>query len=244
MTQNHFIIAGAQRSGTTYLYRILDDHPDICMAKPMRPEPKYFLQNFDTLNYDEYISRFFKHCRSGQIFGEKSTSYYENEICAKNISVFLNESKVIFLLRDPVERALSNYFFTLEHGLETRTLEEVFLEKKPVPTIERSTISVDPFDYIGRGRYVDAIMVYQQYFSHENIGVFFFEELISSPEALRALYAFLDVDRTYRSKFFGQVFNAAPKVSRIEHSVYDKLSEIYKKPNQALSQLLARKLPW
>ena len=39
----HFFIAGAQRSGTTYLYRLLDEHPEIEMAKPERPEPKFFL---------------------------------------------------------------------------------------------------------------------------------------------------------------------------------------------------------
>jgi hypothetical protein len=37
-----FIIAGAQRSGTTFLYNLCDDHPDIYMAKPCFPEPKFF----------------------------------------------------------------------------------------------------------------------------------------------------------------------------------------------------------
>jgi hypothetical protein len=39
----HFVIPGAQRSGTTLLWRLLDQHPEIQMARPLRPEPKYFL---------------------------------------------------------------------------------------------------------------------------------------------------------------------------------------------------------
>ena len=45
---DHFVIVGAQRSGTTYLYGLLDEHPEIEMAKPVRPEPKFFL------DYDRY----------------------------------------------------------------------------------------------------------------------------------------------------------------------------------------------
>ena len=40
---DHFVIVGAQRSGTTYLYGLLDEHPEIEMARPVRPEPKFFL---------------------------------------------------------------------------------------------------------------------------------------------------------------------------------------------------------
>jgi len=38
-----FLIAGAPRSGTTWLYHLLDRHPEVYMAKPVRPEPKFFL---------------------------------------------------------------------------------------------------------------------------------------------------------------------------------------------------------
>jgi len=40
--KEHFFVVGAQRSGTTYLYNVLDEHPQIFMAKPVRPEPKFF----------------------------------------------------------------------------------------------------------------------------------------------------------------------------------------------------------
>ena len=42
---NHFFIVGAQRCGTTYLYNLLDEHPEIEMAKPVKPEPKFFMKD-------------------------------------------------------------------------------------------------------------------------------------------------------------------------------------------------------
>lgn len=244
MKRHHFVIVGAQRSGTTYLHRLLDDHPEICMAQPVRPEPKYFLKPRELLEYQEYISTFFQQCARDQMLGEKSTSYYENRHCAENISIFLPGCKIIFLLRNPVERALSNYFFTLEHGLESRTLEETFIHQEQAPTYDASAISVDPFDYVGRGRYFEAIEMYQDHFDREKVGVFFFEELIADPEALKQLYAFIGVDHTFQSKYFGQVFNASMKNPAINPSVYKSLEAKFMQPNKKLAALLERRLPW
>ena len=40
---NNLFIVGAQRSGSTYLYNLLDGHPEVSMIRPARPEPKFFL---------------------------------------------------------------------------------------------------------------------------------------------------------------------------------------------------------
>ena len=125
----HFFIVGAQRSGTTYLYEMLKQHPKINMAQPVKPEPKYFMEhNQDNLNYHNYIDSFFSSRMQGQILGEKSTSYYEYESSARLISSTVPKAKIIFLLRNPIYRALSNYYFSVENGLETRKLTDVFCE--------------------------------------------------------------------------------------------------------------------
>ena len=65
----HFFIIGAQRSGTTYLYHLLDEHPEICMARPLRPEPKFFLKNelyargleyYETCYFPDSLFRFLR----------------------------------------------------------------------------------------------------------------------------------------------------------------------------------------
>ena len=53
-------IVGAQRSGTSYLYKILDSHPSVELAKPIRPEPKFFLKKkLCILGKEYYLSRYF-----------------------------------------------------------------------------------------------------------------------------------------------------------------------------------------
>ena len=79
----HFFIAGAQRSGTSYLYHILAEHPEIEMAKPLRPEPKFF--HVDALferGLDYYRHHFFEGKAGAWLRGEKSTSYMESEKAA------------------------------------------------------------------------------------------------------------------------------------------------------------------
>ena len=118
------------------------------------------------LNLEYYNKNYFQHLVSSQkICIEKSTSYYENESSAKLISELLPNTKIIFLLRNPAERALSNYFFSLNHGLERRTLEEVFIHEHTPPILKKTITSVNPFDYLKRGVYLPYIEMYSKYFS-------------------------------------------------------------------------------
>jgi hypothetical protein len=72
---DHFVIIGAQRCGTTFLSHLLDEHPDVEMAKPFRPEPKFFLDEEQfARGLDYYDRRFFTEDRT-RVRGEKSTSY-------------------------------------------------------------------------------------------------------------------------------------------------------------------------
>jgi hypothetical protein len=117
MNKNQFFIVGAQRSGTTYLYNILDEHPEICMAQPVKPEPKYFLnKKLLDINIDEYYKMYYYENKKIKIYGEKSTSYYENEEVAKSIALTFPLTKIIFILANPVDRAISNYKFSVQNG--------------------------------------------------------------------------------------------------------------------------------
>src|SRR6266550_685043 len=101
-----FIIAGAPRSGTTWLYELLDRHPDVHMAKPLKPEPKFFLRDDEYAKGLEYYStKWFEGVEPSKIAGEKSTDYLESSAAAARIAKNLSDVKLIFLLREPVSRA-------------------------------------------------------------------------------------------------------------------------------------------
>src|SRR5438270_315540 len=96
-----FIIAGAPRSATTWLYVLADKHPEIAMAKPMRPEPKFFL--VDSLyqrGLDHYGANWFDGLQKNRILGEKSAKYLESPLVAQRIYQTLPQVKLIDALRD------------------------------------------------------------------------------------------------------------------------------------------------
>lgn len=195
MSFSIFIIIGAQRSGTTSLCKVLDKHPEITLAKPLKPEPKFFLNKFEfDKGKSHYINKYYPAITErNKYLGEKSTSYYENSFVAQRIYSYFPEAKIIVLLRNPVDRALSNYFFSKSNGLEKRTLSEVFIQNHP-PPINNQKVSVSPFDYIKRSSYSALLDPYFKLFRH-NIKVVIFEEMIRNKSVIQDLFVFLGLDQ-------------------------------------------------
>ena len=146
----HFFIAGAQRCGTTYLYTLLDEHPEIEMAKPFKPEPKFFLKDsLFSKGLSYYESHFFGSKPSAWLQGEKSTTYIESETAAKHIVHAFPDAKILIVLRNPIERAISNYWFSVNNGIETAPIEEAFInEEQRRLNYDHSRFSTSPFVYL------------------------------------------------------------------------------------------------
>jgi len=176
MKTNLFIIGG-QRCGTTWLCNQLDLCPSVNLLKPVAPETKYFLN--DEVSHKEYMNLFDN--SSGNILLEKATTYIERPDAALKIKSLYPDAKIIICLRNPVERALSNYFFSHNNGLETRTLEEVFLKNTPAPEVDLSKFSTNPFDYLQRGLYSEYISEYLKIFPKKQIMVTFMEDFTKFP---------------------------------------------------------------
>jgi hypothetical protein len=210
MEFKHFFIAGAQRSGTTYLYHLCAEHPQIEMAQPVKPEPKFFM--IDALyerGLEYYKSAFFKGKPKVLIQGEKSTSYIEVEKAAQRIARHFPEGKIIFILRNPVERAISNYWFSVKNGFEKLSIEEAFLkEENRRQSYDTSKVSVSPYAYLWRGRYIEFLEMYERYFPAEQIYVILHEQIINSEQYLRDFYAYLGVNPTFVPTSLHTIINA------------------------------------
>lgn len=231
MNENtYFFIIGAQRSGSTLLYNILDKCDSISMAKPAKPEPKYFIKHENTTE-SHYLDLLHSERSNETIFGEKSTSYYEYPELAESMRNFARNVKIIFIMRDPVERALSNYFFSKMHGLEKRTLTETFVDCIPPPVIEKD-ISVDPFDYLKRGEYHQLISPFASIFDQENILYLQFEKILSKKSELDIISSFLNIKALEFDA--SKIINASERRIDIDHRVYDKLISYYTVKNQLL----------
>jgi hypothetical protein len=232
MLIEYFFIAGAQRSGTSYLYCLLAEHPEIEMAKPIRPEPKFFL--IDALferGLEYYKNHFFEGKEGAWRRGEKSVSYMESEKVAERIARYFPEAKLLFLLRDPVERAISNYWFSVNNGLETMSMSEAFLhEEERWLDYDHQHVSASPYAYLRRGRYIDYISTYEHYFPPENIKVILLEQLVKSINIVTDLYAFLGVAPDFMPATYDQIINRGDKPSYIlplnlEYYIIDYFAE-------------------
>jgi Sulfotransferase family len=101
-----FIIGGAPRSGTTWLYDALDRHPAVYMAKPVKPEPKFFLvDDLYAKGLPHYSATWFADVPAGRVAGEKSTDYLESTAAAERIARDLPQVRLVFILREPIDRA-------------------------------------------------------------------------------------------------------------------------------------------
>lgn len=204
-------IVGAQRSGTTYLYRALDAHPEIVMAKPMRPEPKFFLDEALAARGVEYYDRTcFPGAMTEPVRGEKSTSYIESPAAAERIARTFPGALVIVALRNPIDRAISNYWFTVNNGLETRPLAEALRPDSARRAVyDSDRFSVSPFSYLQRGHYVEYLTVYERHFSRDQIIILLFEVFTTDIAVIQSLYRRVGVSAAFVPDALDQPVNAS-----------------------------------
>lgn len=241
-SENFFFIVGAQRSGTTYLYHLLDEHPEIEMARPVKPEPKFFLHDeLFALGVDYYQNTFFGKKDGAKVYGEKSTSYIETEAAARRIASTFPQAKILFLLREPIQRAISNYWFSVNNGLETGPMEQAFLQEEARRDhYDTQKTSVSPFAYLKRGRYMDYIELYEHYFSRPQIRIILFEQLVASDQALRDLYTFLKVSPDFTPSRLHEKINASHKEAApaLSKDTLKVLQDYFSLPNTRLAAYL------
>jgi hypothetical protein len=244
--RRHFLVIGAQRCGTTYLHELLADHPEIAMARPVRPEPKVFLSE-EVLDrgVEWYDQTWFPHAGTAGLLGEKSTSYLESPDAVARVSAVLGRPQIVVQLRDPVERAVSNWGFTRSHGMEDRPVAEALARnlEGPLPWDPELT-SVSPYAYLERGRYADYLAPWQHAFPGL-VRVQFLEDLVERPDLVGELYEWLGVDPGVRPDSLGQQVNQAERPEdSLDAQLVDRLRDYFHDSDRALAGLLGRELPW
>jgi hypothetical protein len=182
-----FIIGGAPRSGTTLLCHLLERHPDIYIIKPYIPEPKVFLlPNSDGVG--EYLRRYdqaFAEAGNRRALGEKTSYYLEYEYAPERIAQTLGTVRMLFIVREPVQRAYSNYLWSRKNGLEILSFEEaVRLEGTRPSPFGADRDYVRPFNYLSRGDYATFAERYYERFGRDLIRFVLYEDLERRPAAI------------------------------------------------------------
>lgn len=156
-----FMLIGAQKAGTTSLAAQLAAHPQICFCK--EKEPGFFHKTEDWAGkLDEYHSLY--HPMPGQLCGEASTYYTfypEFRETHKRLYDYNPALKLIYVMRQPVERVISHYTHNRVREIDTRSPEEAVLSDSA---------------YLNRSRYGVQLRPYLELFGPENILLLIFEE--------------------------------------------------------------------
>ena len=242
----HLLVVGAQRCGTTAVHTMLDRHPEITMARPARPEPKVFCDpEASARGAAWYRSTYFGHASAGQLLGDKSTSYLEDPEAPGRAAAVLGRVQVLVVLRDPLQRAVSNWRFSTAHGLEDRPLEVALREDLQGPRAwDRAATSVSPFAYLERGRYADYLRPWTTTFP-DTVHVTFLPELVADETAVTALWRALGVSPTSGPPRLELAVNRSegPR-PRLTEELVVKVRAYFGSSDRELASLLGRSLPW
>jgi hypothetical protein len=244
----HFLVIGAQRCGTTWLHHQLEGHPQIAMARPTRPEPKVFLDDLaPDQGLDWYVDTWFAHATSGQVLGEKSTSYVDRPDAIQRVRALLGDVPLVVQLRDPVARALSHWRFSHENGLEQRSLTEALAAnlEGPLPW-DPSATSVSPYAYLERGRYAESLRPWVDAFG-DLLHVQVLEELLARPELFAETLAHVGVDPARTPEVDLAPVNRShgdDDAEALDPAIAAAVRQSFTESDRELAALLGRSLPW
>ena len=208
MVLPNFLIIGAAKSGTSSIFDYLVQHPLI--FGPTKKEPCYFAfkdsrPNFQgpgdeilnesvVTNYSDYLSLFDGVTRETAI-GEASVVYLHSKEAPHRIRELIPEVKLIAILRNPVDRAISSFSHLKRDGFETSPSLDDALVLEPV---RKANNWQHLWLYSEMGFYAGALEGYYALFPAENIAVFTYDQLKTDPLGLiRNMYAFLGVDESF-----------------------------------------------
>lgn len=214
----NFIIAGTAAAGTSFLTAILLQHKEVYLPKNMRPEPHFF---YFSEKYKKgigwYEEKWFSESRGQKAVGERSSSYFYHKDSAIRIAEHLPGVKLIFVLRNPIERAWANYRYTVLNGLDDLSFSEALRkETDRIKNAQGIWSEVQPHDYTGRSMYGEHLEHYLKYFSWDQILIVQSEKLSSETELqLNRVTDFLEVsslDNFVRPPVFTALNVKCPKI--------------------------------
>lgn len=212
------------------------------MAKPVTPEPKFFL--IDRL-YEKglpfYSDTWFAAAGPGQLAGEKSTDYLESAAAAQRIAHDLPDVKMVFILREPVDRAYSNYLWTRMNGIEHEEFATALaLEDERDRTLPDRWRFARPFSYFSRGLYADLLEPYMRSIPRDRVLVLKFEDIVMAPETLAVrLHSFLGLPaRPEDGRGLGVINPSEKTPDPLADDVREALARRYIEPNRRLALLL------
>ena len=244
-----FLVLGAQKAGTTALYEYLRRHPQI--TGPSWKEVSFFDRHW-ARGESWYRGNFPNLARArGKLVGEASPSYVFHPLAPQRVQELVPEARLIVLVRNPVDRALSQYNHEVALGREPLPFEEALDAEEERLRGEEERMAADPryfsrewwsHTYKARGRYAEQLERWFAVFPREQLLVLPSDDLGSEPSKAHAqVLEFLGAP-PQRLNSYPRVYERAYEPMNPE--TRERLAAQFEEPNRRLYELLGRDLGW
>ena len=180
---------------------------------------------------------------------EASPHYIYHPLVPQRMYDLIPNVKIIAILRNPTERAISNYFHVRRNSWEPLPLFEALLEeeRRVGPALKAKDYNSEAlryYSYKRRGLYKEQLERYLIYFPWQQVLVLNSEELFCEPDVtLRQIFDFIEVDKNLKIKDL-RPRGVADNRCKVDPDVYDYLNEYFKPHNQALYELVGKNYGW
>lgn len=246
-----FMIIGVQKGGTTFLYDLLVQHPDV---RPARTKEIGFFDRFRGRGLGWYRANFPARGRSERwITGEATPDYIFTRGVAERIhAVRPAGTKFIVLLRDPTRRAISHYFHARRLGSERLGIEEAFAAEERRVGVDGTVRVMHPlsaltsahcYSYVSRGFYAAQLRTWFDLFGRENFYVETSERLFAQPlDVVREVYGFLGLTDFRPTAIAPR--NRGDYGLAVPEALTASMDRTFAAPTRELEELLGRSLHW
>ena len=184
-----FLICGAPKAGTTALYEYVRQHPNVLMSVPK--ETGFFHKNYR--KGEDWFRSHFNDWEGEEAIGEASVMTMSTPGAEERVSELIPDVRLIFLLRDPVDRAYSDYLFNVQQGWIPPDVSFHDLIRNNVDVKGYSGEAV-----IDRGLYLKHLRRFREHFDRSQMRILLSEKLKNDTNrVLRSVFSFIDVDESF-----------------------------------------------
>jgi hypothetical protein len=202
------IVIGAMKGGTSSLHRYLNEHPEICMSR--KKETNFFIHKGNVERDESFYDTQFSVVPHVRHYGESSPNYTKwpaVKAVPERMHRLIPKAKLVYVVRDPIERMISHYGHSVAVGREQRPLEDAL-----APNVASR--------YLNPSRYKSQLEQFLDYYPLEQMLVVSSEDLRQQRLAtLARVFRFLEVDDSFESPKFATEYHRTENKFNVEREV-------------------------
>ncbi len=251
-----YAIIGTQRGGTTSLFRYLERHP-LHVSPSVRKETHFFDRNFDK-GENWYRSHFptqrgrrtiERRLGSPVVLGEATPGYLAHPAAPRRMAAVAPDAKLVLLLRNPVDRAYSQYCWDAKRGRTTLSFRDAVRRELASNGRQAGAASTDLSakdavapGYVSRGHYAVQLQRWLLFFDRDQMLIIASEDFFAQPQrTLLRVQVFLGLPARSLAAYDQQNATEAPP---IDPETRGDLADHYAEHNRRLCDLLGRDMGW